>query len=136
MSLAVLRNYLFSRTNIVIDTNPLLLITYEAFHEWEWVFFTDIISFIQCVLSHFKHAIEHGCSVLWFFLKPVNSFSFIKFSIWWYTILSKTFGTRDKTLTCVYFYLSRSSLFFKLGPSWASLRPSEKQLFSKDKFRI
>ena len=68
--------------------------------------------------------------------KPVNRFdslSCINGSIWLYMILSKSFDSLNKTLTGLYFSLSRSSFFLKLGLTSESFKSPGKHLFSNDK---
>ena len=80
------------------------------------------------------------CWVLWFFLKHVRNFANLpsmKFSIWIYMILSKTFDLWHwQAYSFFCFFLSKSSFLLKVRVTSATFSSSRKHPFWKDEWII
>ena len=79
------------------------------------------------------------CWVLWFFLKHVRNFDNLpsmKFSIWIYMILSKTFDLWHWQAYSFLVFLSKSSFLLKVRVTSATFSSSRKHPFWKDELII
>ena len=66
----------------------------------------NITFFVQCIFAYFKHGHQTLLGAMIFSKTCFESFSLMKESICMYLILSKAFGTWDKILAGLWFYLS------------------------------